>query len=230
MVEGDSEPVQPIAVSFPASSEAIDALLGTKRGSPRVVPNETKLAIANCASRSSARAKTFGAVGHVFSSWYYRRLDHPFFTVALHEPVRFFNATCLRRSRSAAQLHVGKRRASKGVTEPYEGVGVTILSVFIQCRSKTHGLPTLRCVIFWKAQRSNHDHEVPRRARADSRNHNCLPARNIESELARCTTRKFSLVLKQVDLSRRTEPVGGPGSNHHDARPARSIPMQGNVR
>src|SRR3954452_14375484 len=73
-VEGDLEPAHPIAVTFPASSEAIDALLGTKRGSPRVVPDETKLAIANCASRGTARSKTFGAVGHWSLLWYYPRL------------------------------------------------------------------------------------------------------------------------------------------------------------
>src|SRR6476646_8286732 len=70
-VEGDLEPVQPIAVTFPASSEAIDALLGTKRGSPRVVPDETKLAITNCASRGTARSKIIGAMGH--RSLLYRR-------------------------------------------------------------------------------------------------------------------------------------------------------------
>jgi len=74
------EPGQPIAVTFPASSEAIDALPGTKGGSPRVVPDETKLAIANCASRGSARSRTFGAVQHcslhlVLSSLF---VDHPF--------------------------------------------------------------------------------------------------------------------------------------------------------
>src|SRR6478672_7476301 len=97
LVEGDLEPAHPIAVTFPASSEAINALLGTKGGSPRVVPDETKLAITNCASRGSARSKAFGAVGHcslllVLSSLF---VDHPFFTVALHEPVRFSNACSL---------------------------------------------------------------------------------------------------------------------------------------
>src|SRR6201987_2180565 len=100
LVEGDLEPAHPIAVTFPASSEAIDALLGTKRGSPRVVPDETKLAITNCASRGTARSKIFGAVGHwslllVLSSLF---VDRPFFTVALHKPVRFSNACSLRRS------------------------------------------------------------------------------------------------------------------------------------
>ena len=119
MVEDGLEPAHPIAVAFPASSEAIDALFGTKLGSPRVVPDETKLAIANCASRGSTRSKTFGAVWHcrlllVLSSLF---VDHPIFTVALHWPVRFSNACNLRRSRSTAQLHVGNRPASKGVTE-----------------------------------------------------------------------------------------------------------------
>src|SRR3954453_16753038 len=79
-VEGDLEPAHPIAVTFPASSEAIDALLGTERGSPRVVPDETKLAITNCASRGTARSKIIGAMGHrslllVLSSLV---VEHPF--------------------------------------------------------------------------------------------------------------------------------------------------------
>jgi hypothetical protein len=91
LVEDDVEPADPIAVTCPASSEAIDALLGAKRGSPRIVPDETKLAIANCASRGSTRPKTFGAVQHrslllVLSSLF---VDHPSFTVALDEPVHF---------------------------------------------------------------------------------------------------------------------------------------------
>jgi len=45
-----------------------------------VVPDETKLAITNCASRGSARSKTFGAVWHcslllILSSLF---VDHPF--------------------------------------------------------------------------------------------------------------------------------------------------------
>src|SRR6478735_8870061 len=91
LVEGDLEPAYPIAVTRPASSEAVDALLGTKRGSPRVVPDETKLAITNCASRGSTRSKTFGAVWHcrllLVLSIAVRRSS--FFTVALHQPVRF---------------------------------------------------------------------------------------------------------------------------------------------
>jgi hypothetical protein len=56
-----------------------------------VVPNETKPAITNRASRSSATSQTFGAVQHwqspllVSSSLF---VDHPSFTVVLHEPVR----------------------------------------------------------------------------------------------------------------------------------------------
>ena len=66
-------------------------------------------------------------LGIVVSSWFYRScsslfVDHPFFTIALHEPVCFSNACSLRRSRSAAQLNVGNRRASRGVTERYEGL------------------------------------------------------------------------------------------------------------
>src|SRR5262249_40484266 len=111
-------------VIFPTSSEANDALLGTKRGSPRVVPDETKLAITNCASRGSAGSNTFGAVGHCGLLLALSQLfvDHPFFTVALDEPLRFSNACSLGRLRSAAQLNVGNRPASKGLTERYEGL------------------------------------------------------------------------------------------------------------
>ncbi|MET4072154.1 hypothetical protein ABID58_006983 [Bradyrhizobium sp. S3.2.6] len=125
LVEGDLEPAHPIAVTFPASSEAIDALLGTKRRSPRVVPDETELAVTNCASRGTARSKTFGAVGHctLLLALSQPFVDHPFFTVALDEPVRVSNACSLRRSRSAAQLNVGNRPASRWVTEQYEGLG-----------------------------------------------------------------------------------------------------------
>jgi hypothetical protein len=88
------EPGQPIAIICPASFEAIDAVLGTKRGSPRVVSDEAKFALTDRASRGSSKSKTFGAVGHcslllVLSSLF---VDHPFFVVALHEAVRFSNA------------------------------------------------------------------------------------------------------------------------------------------
>src|SRR5260370_12178927 len=63
-VEGNLEPTHPIAVTFAASSEAIDAVLGTKGGSPRVVPDEAKFAITDCASRGFPGSKAFGAVGH----------------------------------------------------------------------------------------------------------------------------------------------------------------------
>jgi hypothetical protein len=64
LIQGDLQPGQPIAVARLASSEASDALPGTKGGSPRVVPDETKPAITSCASRRAAGLKTFGAVGH----------------------------------------------------------------------------------------------------------------------------------------------------------------------
>jgi hypothetical protein len=52
-------------------------------------------------------------------------VDLPSFT-SLHEPLRFFIASSLKRSRSPAQVDVGIRRASKVITEQYEGL----------CRSK----------------------------------------------------------------------------------------------
>jgi hypothetical protein len=64
LVEGDLEPAHPIAVSLAASSEAIDALPGAKRGSPRVVPDETKLAITDRTSRDLPSSKTSASVGH----------------------------------------------------------------------------------------------------------------------------------------------------------------------
>jgi len=114
------EPGQPIAVTFPASSEAIDALPGTKGGSPRVVPDETKLAITDSASRGAAMCKTFGAGGHCCLLLAIR--GPTFFHCRSDEPVRFSEACTLGRSRSTAQLNVGKSRASKGLTELYEGL------------------------------------------------------------------------------------------------------------
>ena len=81
------EPGQPIPVTCPASSEATDALLGTKGGSPRVVPDETKLAITNCASRGAARSRTFGAVQHCSLHWYYRRCS----SIILFSPSHFMS-------------------------------------------------------------------------------------------------------------------------------------------
>jgi hypothetical protein len=94
LVEGDLEQAHPIAVTFPASSKAIDALLGTKRRSPRVVPDETKLAFTNSASRSTARFNAFGAVEHCSLLLALSQLcvDHPFslsHLMSLYEPVRF---------------------------------------------------------------------------------------------------------------------------------------------
>jgi hypothetical protein len=54
---------------FAASSEAVDAFPGTKRRSPGVVPNETKLALAHRASRGSSGYKIFGA-GIFASCWF----------------------------------------------------------------------------------------------------------------------------------------------------------------
>jgi hypothetical protein len=121
---------QPIAITFPASSKAIDALLGTNRGSPRVVPEETKLAVTDCASRSSAVSRTLGAVAHVVFSCSIGLFDeHPFRTVALDDDVRFPEACRLRRLRSTAQLNVGKRLASKGIAELYEGLWRSPLAI-----------------------------------------------------------------------------------------------------
>jgi hypothetical protein len=68
-----------------------NALLGTKRGSPRVVPDETKPAITDRASRASAITHTLGEVVHcglllALSGLF---VDHPLFTIALHERLRF---------------------------------------------------------------------------------------------------------------------------------------------
>src|SRR5246127_377821 len=118
MVEGDLEPAHPIAVTFPASSEAIDALPGTQRGAPRVVPDETKLAITNCASRGPGRSNTFGEVGHCClgsiavvrrSSISHRRTC---------KPVRFSDPCSLGRSQSTTQLHEGNHPAPEGFTGP----------------------------------------------------------------------------------------------------------------
>jgi hypothetical protein len=91
------EPAQQFEITCPASFEAIDASLGTTVCSPRVVPDEAKLAITNCALRGSARSKTFGAVEHcnlllVLSSLF---VDHPFSIVALHQPLRLSDGCSL---------------------------------------------------------------------------------------------------------------------------------------
>jgi len=68
------KPTHPIAVTFAASSEAVDAFPGTKRRSPGVVPNETKLALVHRASRGSSGYKIFGAVGHLCLLLVHRRM------------------------------------------------------------------------------------------------------------------------------------------------------------
>jgi hypothetical protein len=85
------DPAKPLAVTLTASSEVMDALLGTKRRSPRVVPDETKLAITDGASRGFVRPVTFGAVQHLQSPLVLLPFfaSHPSFNVALHEPVFF---------------------------------------------------------------------------------------------------------------------------------------------
>src|SRR6185437_2826689 len=101
----------------------IAALLGTKRGSPWVVPDETKLVITHCASRGTARVNTFGEVARcshppgINTSLFPGR---PLVDVVLHEPVCFLSACSLRRPRPADQLNVGKRQASKGITDRYQ--------------------------------------------------------------------------------------------------------------
>jgi hypothetical protein len=124
LVEGDLEPAHPIAVTFPASSEAIDALLGTKLGSPRVVPDETKLALTNCAPRGSARSKTFGAVWHCSLLVVLESLlvEHPFSPSHFISLYAFSNACSIRPSRSAAQLHVGIVRHLKASPKRYKGL------------------------------------------------------------------------------------------------------------
>jgi hypothetical protein len=105
------EPSKPIAITFPASSEAIDADPGTKRGPPRVVPNETKLAITDCASRSFAMFKTFGAVQHFWSPLGFIVVfaELSSFAIARNEPAPLLsNASILRRSGRSAQSDQGK--------------------------------------------------------------------------------------------------------------------------
>ena len=60
------EPAHPIVVTLAARLEAIDALPGAKRRSPRIMPDETKLALTDCASHGLVRPVTFQAVRHCF--------------------------------------------------------------------------------------------------------------------------------------------------------------------
>src|SRR5215469_13152069 len=146
------EPRQPIAVTCLASSEAIDALPGAEGGSPRVVPDESKPAVTDCAARGRAMSGIFRAVGHWCLLWLYTSRSsiillslHPAsFTFALPESSRFSDACILGQSRSTAQLTESRGRSSKGVTELYVGLGRPPLS----CS---------RCEACWGARR---DHEL----------------------------------------------------------------------
>jgi hypothetical protein len=69
-----------------------------------------------------------------------------FFTVTLDAPVRVFNACSLRRSRSAAQLNVGNRPASKGVTERYEGLWRSLKADHFRTR-QTQARPSCRACV-----------------------------------------------------------------------------------
>src|SRR6516165_10298026 len=65
-IESDLEPAHPIVITLAACLEAIDALPGAKRRSPRIMPDETKLALTDCASHGLFRPVTFQAVRHCF--------------------------------------------------------------------------------------------------------------------------------------------------------------------
>jgi hypothetical protein len=105
VVQGDLKPGQPIAVTCPASSEAIDTRPGAKRGSPGVIPDETKLAFTNRAACGSARSGTFG-VGHcrlllALSSVF---LDHPFHCRDDHPPFQRMHPKTI-----AISVSIGRR-------------------------------------------------------------------------------------------------------------------------
>jgi hypothetical protein len=110
------ERAHPIAVAFPARSEAIDALPGTKSSSPRVVPDEAKFFITYCASPVFAVSESL-EVWHrclllIVSSLF---AGYPF-SMSRFMGCAFSNARSLGRSRSATQLSVGKHWASEGST------------------------------------------------------------------------------------------------------------------
>src|SRR6516164_9214674 len=107
MVERDLEPAHPIAVTLAASLEAIDAFPGAKRGSPRIMPYETKLAITDCASRSRVRPVTFHAVRHC----------------SLLLACAHFGRMRLGGSSPAPQFSAGRLRASQGGRQRYQGLG-----------------------------------------------------------------------------------------------------------
>src|SRR6516162_11884027 len=95
------------------------------------MPDQTKLAITDCASRRSAMPTSFGAVGHcrllLVLSLLFRdpfSLSH-WMSVCFYKPsitLRFSDAYSLKRSRVGAQLNTGSRRLSKGGTERYGGL------------------------------------------------------------------------------------------------------------
>jgi hypothetical protein len=97
--ESDLEPAHPIVITLAARPEAIDALPGAKRSSPRIMPDETKLALTDCASHGLVRPVTFQAVRHCFL---------PFWPVCISDALR------LRGLSPTAQLSAGRARASKG--------------------------------------------------------------------------------------------------------------------
>jgi hypothetical protein len=102
MVECGLEPAHPIAVTLATSLEAIDTLSGAKWSSPGIMADETKLALTDCASRSTASPVTFEAVRHCSLPW----------------SVRLPFACRLRRSSPAPQLSAGRRRPSRWGTKP----------------------------------------------------------------------------------------------------------------
>jgi hypothetical protein len=102
MVEGDLKPAHPIAVTLATSLEAIDTLPGAKWSSPGIMPDETKLALADCASCSPMSPVTFEAVRHCSLPW----------SALLSLACRF------RGSPPASQLSAGRRRASKWGMKP----------------------------------------------------------------------------------------------------------------
>ena len=63
-LSGGLKSEQPSAVGLLAGLEAIDALLGTERSSPGVVPDETKLSAADGAPLRRAIAEMPGIVAH----------------------------------------------------------------------------------------------------------------------------------------------------------------------
>jgi hypothetical protein len=81
------------------------------------MPDGTKFAITDWATRDSAMSIIFRAVVHccLFLVFVELFVDHPFFQKShFMSAVRFSHVCSLRQSRSAAQLNVGNRGVSKG--------------------------------------------------------------------------------------------------------------------